>query len=219
MGNPEALDDDHVLQMIELLGPLPDKLKQVWSGYSRYFDEHDVQTSFRNEWVPDMDLMFSNSPSIHGEDDVNKNDASSAGEGVENRSDDEGPLQEPDQNPFPAHLVPSVIEIYEPAGFQHGDDGINDGDSDTYTPDIPLKGRFMRDKHPNMSQGEAEMAVNLLEQILRYDPAQRPSTTDILRHPWIMEFCQAESNSVAEAIPSPQEAPQKRRKVADASEE
>ena len=48
MGNPEALDDSHVLQLIELLGPLPDNLKHAWSNYDQYFDELDVQTSFRN---------------------------------------------------------------------------------------------------------------------------------------------------------------------------
>ncbi|RMZ87662.1 hypothetical protein DV736_g5110, partial [Chaetothyriales sp. CBS 134916] len=215
MANPEALHDDHVLQMIELLGPLPDNLKQAWSNYGQYFDEHDVQTSFRNEWTPEMDFMFSNTPSVHGEDDVNENDASNAGEGV----DVEGPLQGPHQSPFPAHLVPSVVEIYEPAGFLHNDDGIDDGDSDTYVPDIPLKGRFMRDKHPNMSQGEAEVARELLDQILRYDPTERPSTTDLLRHPWIVEFCQTKCNSAAKEIPSPRKAPQKRRKLTDTLEE
>ncbi|RMZ83476.1 hypothetical protein DV737_g1586, partial [Chaetothyriales sp. CBS 132003] len=162
-----------------------------WSSYGQYFDEQDAQTSFRNEWAPDMDFMFSHSPSIHGEDDVNDNDASGAGQGVE---------QEPDQNPFPAHLVPSVIEIYEPAPFRHNDDGVDNDDSETYIPDMPLKGRFLRDKHPNMSEGEAEAAMELLEQILRYDPAERPSTTDLLRHPWIVEFCQVESDGPAKAI-------------------
>ena len=92
IGNPEALDDDHILQMIELLGPLPDNLTRVWSSYGQYFDEHDVQTSFRNEWAPDMDFMFSNSPSIHGENHINDNDAGSVGKGVEHGSNDEGPL-------------------------------------------------------------------------------------------------------------------------------
>ncbi|RMZ91399.1 hypothetical protein DV736_g1361, partial [Chaetothyriales sp. CBS 134916] len=86
-----------------------------------------------------MDFMFSNSPSIHGEDDLNDNDAGSVGEDVEHGSNDE------------------VIEIYAPASFQHND-GIDVDDSDAYIPDIPLRGRFMRDKHPNMSQGEAEAA-------------------------------------------------------------
>ena len=111
MGNPEALDDDHVLQMIELLGPLPDNLKRTWSSYRQCFGEHDVQTSL--------------------------------------------------------------------------------------------------DKHPNMSQGEAEAAMELLERILRYDPAERPSPTDLLTNPWIVEFCRAESDwakseqRAATALPTP----------------
>jgi len=42
MGNFEALHDNHVFQMIELLGPLPVNLKHAWSSYGQYFDEHDT---------------------------------------------------------------------------------------------------------------------------------------------------------------------------------
>jgi hypothetical protein len=195
MGNPEALDDSHVLQLIELLGPLPDKLKHAWLNYDQYFDKHDVQTSFRNEWVPEIDFMSSNTPSIDGEDNIIENE-NSAGEGIEYGFDDEDPMPRPDQSPFLAHLVPSIIEIYEHTGFQDDDDGIGD-DSDTYTPDLPLAGRFMRDKHPDMSQGEAEAALDLLQQILRYDPAERPTTTDLLKHPWIVKFCEGKGDSTA----------------------
>jgi len=37
-----------------------------------------------------------------------------------------------------------------------------DDDSDTYTAGLPLAPRFMRDKHPDMSQAEGEDVVDLL---------------------------------------------------------
>ena len=198
MGSPEALNDSHVLQLIELLGPLPDNLKHAWLNYDQYFDEHGVQTSFRNEWVPETAFMSSNTPSVDGEDTIIEKE-NGAGEVVEHGFDDEDPILRPDRCPFPAHLVPSVVEIYEDKGFMDEDDGIGDG-SDTYTPDLPLAGRFMRDKHPDISQREAEAAVDLLEQILRYNPAERPTATNLLRHPWIVKFCKGKGDSTAVSI-------------------
>ena len=187
MGNPEALDDSHVLQLIELLGPLPENLKRAWLNYYQYFDEHDVQTSFRNEWAPELDFMSSHTPSENGGDEGNEND-NSADDGAGYEMHENYPIPRPDQSHILAHLVPSIVEVYEHTGFRDDDDG-NGDESDTYTPDLPLAGRFMRDKHSDMSQEEAEAALNFLQQILKYDPAERPTTTDLLRHPWIEKFC------------------------------
>lgn len=213
LGNPEALDDSHVLQLIELLGPLPDHLKHAWSNYDQYFDEHDVQTSFRSKWVPEFDFMSSHTPSVDGEDNGIENEKG-ADQGIEHGFDDEYPMPKPDQSPFPAYLFPSILEIYDSRHFLDDDDDAGD-DSDNYTPDLPLAGRFMRDKHPDMSQGESEAAMDLLQQILRYDPAERPTTTDILRHPWIINFCQGKDDSTTVSTGSPRETPHKRRRLTE----
>jgi hypothetical protein len=52
MGNRDYLDDDHILQTIELLGPLPADLKGAWLRYRNYFDENDIQTVFVVDWAP-----------------------------------------------------------------------------------------------------------------------------------------------------------------------
>jgi len=187
MGNPEAVDDNHVLQLIELLGPLPENLKSAWLNYHQYFNEHDVQTSFENDWVPDLDFMSSHTPSENGGDEGNEND-DSADDGAGYDMHEMHPIPNPDQSHILAHVFPSILEEYEPTRFQHDDDGGRD-ESGTFIPDLPLAGRFMRDKHSDMTQEEAEAALNLLQQILMYDPAQRPTTTELLRHPWIEKFC------------------------------
>lgn len=150
MGNPEALDDSHVLQLIELLGPLPENLKRAWLNYYQYFDEHDVQTSFRNEWAPELDFVSSHTPSENGGDEGNEND-NSADDGAGYEMHENYPIPRPDQSDILAHLVPSVVEVYEDTGFWDDDDG-NGDETNTYTPDLPLAGRFMRDKHSDMSQ-------------------------------------------------------------------
>jgi hypothetical protein len=47
--------------MTEPLGALPNNLKRAWSICHKYFNEHDVQTSFRNEWSPEFDILSSKS--------------------------------------------------------------------------------------------------------------------------------------------------------------
>ena len=39
MSNIEEADDDHLLQMIDILGPLPKSLAERWPGWRTYFDE------------------------------------------------------------------------------------------------------------------------------------------------------------------------------------
>jgi hypothetical protein len=198
MGYSEALDDSHVLQLIELLGPLPEKLKRAWLNYYQCFDGHDVQTSFRNEWAPELDFMSSHTPSENGCDEENEND-NSADDGAGYEMHENYPLPSPDQSRILDHLVPSIVEVYAYTGFPEDDDSNRD-ESDTYTPDLPLAGRFMRDKHSDMSQEEAEAALNLLQQILKYDPAERPTTTGLLRHPWIEKFCKDKGGLVTATI-------------------
>ena len=53
-------------------------------------------------------------------------------------------------------------------------------DAHTRPAEPPLRDRWLRDKHPAMAPKEAEAVASLLQQILQYDPAERPSTTDLL---------------------------------------
>jgi serine/threonine protein kinase len=108
---------------------------------------------------------------------------------------------------LPDYLVQSLVEIYEsePLGIDDSKD-----DSDTHAPDLPLVPRIMRGKHADISKEEAEEVVDLLQRILRYDPAERPTTAELLRHPYIVEFCQGGCNTPTQGPP-----PSKRRKLAE----
>lgn len=187
MGNPEALDDDHVLQLIELLGPLPVNLKKAWSNYYEYFDKNDIQTSFTNTWCPELDFASSHTPSENNGGEGNE-DGKDVDSGIEDEIHENYSKPKPDQSHILHHLVPSVVEFYKPVGLRNNDED-NDNDDEPYTPDLQLAGRFMRDKNPGMSQDEAEAALDLLQKILQYDPSTRPTTTELLRHPWIEKFC------------------------------
>ena len=60
-----------------------------------------------------------------------------------------------------------------------------------------------------MSLDDAEAALNLLQQILQYDPLGRPPVTHLLRNPWIEVFCKDKASMVKATIASASQTPHK----------
>lgn len=50
-----------------------------------------------------------------------------------------------------------------------------------------LEQRFAEHKHPDIDEEEADVVSRLIREILVYDPAQRPSAEELLKHPWFSE--------------------------------
>jgi serine/threonine protein kinase len=48
----------------------------------------------------------------------------------------------------------------------------------------PLEEYFNLQKPPSLDAAESEVIVTFLRQILDYDAARRPSTSDLLEQPW-----------------------------------
>ncbi|KAL9129171.1 MAG: hypothetical protein Q9217_002311 [Psora testacea] len=97
---PERIDDDHLLQMTDILGKLPDKLLSKWIRSKNYF----------------------------------------------------GPGGERIQKP--------ALEV------------------------LSLEDYLIKGKPHDMGGQEADLLLSLLRKLLQYDPANRPSTGEILMHPW-----------------------------------
>ena len=202
MGDRNYLDDDHILQMIELLGPLPADLKSAWLRYRNYFDENDVQTVFVVDWTPSLGSLDEN---LTEEEDEEKEKGEHRAESDMNLPDSKAEEEEEEEEAYKARwrapesanavptqqLYPSLVEVVYDSRSSHalGSD-LGEG-SDTHARPVepPLRDRWLRDKHPAMAPDEAEAVASLLQQILQYDPADRPTTTDLLRHPWIEKFC------------------------------
>jgi serine/threonine protein kinase len=195
MGNRDYLDDDHVLQMIELLGPLPADLKSAWLRYRNYFDENDVQTVFVVDWAPSLGSLDENlteeeeEGQHRAESDVDLPDSNAEEEEEAYKARWRAPET---ANAVPTQqLYPSLVEVVYDGRTSHAlDSDLGEG-SDTHARPVepPLRDRWLRDKHPTMAPEEAEAAASFLQQILQYDPTERPTTTDLLRHPWIEKFC------------------------------
>jgi serine/threonine protein kinase len=206
MGSRDYLDDDHILQMIELLGPLPADLKSAWLRYRNYFDENDIQTVFVVDWAPslgnlDESLIEEEEEGQYGaESDMDLSDSNA------DEDDEEEACKARRRAPEPANaaptqqLYPSLVEVVYDGRTSHAlDSDLGEGsDAHTRPAEPPLRDRWLRDKHPAMAPEEAEAVASLLQQILQYDPAERPTTTDLLRHPWIEKFCAGKG---ADAVP------------------
>ena len=109
--NPDQENDDHLLQLSNILGPLPDHLYALWIRSSRYFTADRVQFNSFLEDVP---------------------------EGTD--------------------LLTAKAE--------------------------PLEQFFDRAKPEGMSDEEAKAVKALLRRILQYEPAKRPTLSEILKDPW-----------------------------------
>lgn len=53
--------------------------------------------------------------------------------------------------------------------------------------DSALEQRFAAVRHPDIDEEEATVICQLIRRILAYDPAERPSAEELLKHPWFAE--------------------------------
>ncbi|KAL8903828.1 MAG: hypothetical protein Q9171_007266 [Xanthocarpia ochracea] len=104
--NMDNCDDDHLLQMIDVLGPLPKHLFSRWSRSSKYFSDNGEL----------INSMIDGPPRIHR--------------------------------------------------FE------------------PLENLFRQNKSNEIAEEEEGLVLDLLRYVLRYEPKERPSAEDILKHTW-----------------------------------
>jgi serine/threonine protein kinase len=50
-----------------------------------------------------------------------------------------------------------------------------------------LEARFTRAKNPDLDCGETITLCMLIRKMLAYDPAERPTAEELLKHPWFVE--------------------------------
>lgn len=61
------------------------------------------------------------------------------------------------------------------------------GNADGPWIDPPLEAQFKENKPDDLDEAEADVVTTLIRSILRYEPSQRPSAEEILKHPWFRE--------------------------------
>lgn len=115
----EDADDDHLIQLHNIVRPLSDSIMSAWPGASTWFDA------------------------------------------------DGNPVPQDDE-----HGDGAAVEI--------------EGQGELYVYDT-LEQRFAKAKPADIDDEEAAIVCKLIREMLAYDPAERPSATELLKHPWFLE--------------------------------
>ncbi len=102
----DSCDDDHLLQLTDILGPLPKHLFSRWPRSSKYFNDNGEL----------FNSMISGPPGIHQ--------------------------------------------------FE------------------PMENLFRKHKSNEIAEEEEGLVLDLLRYVLRYEPKERPSAEDVLKHAW-----------------------------------
>ncbi|KAF5707131.1 CMGC SRPK kinase [Fusarium globosum] len=127
----ETSNDEHLIQLWEVIGPLPKPLREKWRRADQYFDSRGN----RLEVKPEEDEYVSGSEDME------------SGDGTD--EEDDGP---------PLAYVGRFLSL---------DD------------------QLIAERPADIGDAEAKEILELLRWIFQYDPAHRPSTSDLTNHPWL----------------------------------
>jgi serine/threonine protein kinase len=184
--NKDSRDDEHLIQLFSLLGPLPAKLKHSWPRYEVYFDNEGQLKKL----VEDDDSISYPELENLPEDDCRSTTSDAMDNGLQQENDEAIPVAPPDnviQECFDPDLYPSIIKVCERKGRKDQDPPESIADYTALNP--PLRERWLNEKHPDLQLKESELVLDLLQGLLTYDPDQRLSTKAILQHAWIRNYC------------------------------
>jgi serine/threonine protein kinase len=129
----ETSNDEHLIQLWEVIGPLPKPFLEKWRRADHYFDS----SGNRLEIKPQEDDYY-----ISGDEDIG------SGDGMGEDESDGPPLAYPGQF-------------------------------------LSLEDQVTKERPDDIGEAEARGILELLRWIFQYDPARRPSTSDVVNHPWL----------------------------------
>ncbi|KAJ4031212.1 hypothetical protein NW758_012565 [Fusarium oxysporum] len=127
----ETSNDEHLIQLWEVIGPLPKPLLEKWRRADQYFDSSGNR----------LEIKSQEDGHISGGDDKD------LGDGMDEEND--GP------------------PLADPGQF------------------LSLEDLIMAERPGDVDEAESREILGLLRWIFQCDPAHRPSTTDLINHPWL----------------------------------
>ncbi|KAI9672343.1 MAG: hypothetical protein M1817_003365 [Caeruleum heppii] len=168
----QECEDDHLLQITELLGDLPDKIFSRWSHGTLYFGPNRE----RIRWELMEETEGPPDPSLQPDD-----------------QDDPAPWdisdEEDDKDRKPRSPLPDSPPAEDLPEAGHFDFGVHDDLPNEFGARPPLEEYFKTRKPKYMSDEEASVVLSLLRQCLQLDSADRPTATQLLQHPFFsLEF-------------------------------
>ena len=158
----EEADDDHLMELNDILEPLPDSWLEKWPRSHLYFGPNRERLNPRAE--KDID--------VSGDNEQNAEHLETSGPGSDNEDGDVTPFEGDRDDANNGDDFPEVDDPY--SDFETDGPFINE----------PLEVLFEKNKPGDISTAEAQVITSLIRQILQYDPSDRPTATQLLEHEW-----------------------------------
>ena len=154
----EQTNDEHLIQLSEILGPLPEELAAHWRRRDRYYSS-DGKRLEESRVAAGCD---GSSTGDSGDEDGGNSDNSDdhyAGNGEDEATPPDSPTSETGQSR-------SSLSLVDPGDFSS------------------LENEFRDLKPDDMDEEEVEEVVRMMRWILQSDVSKRPSAEAVLAHPW-----------------------------------
>lgn len=161
-GEEDEADDEHFMQFSSVLGPLPPEILSKWSRSHLYYNSEGKQRD---------------TPLIRGEE----NEATKVEQLDAKLEKLEPKHAQAGDKPSTQELRESDIMDSEVTEQDNNDDADEDPDM------LPLENMFRRYKGSDIDEDQAVVIINVIRSILQYDPKQRPTASQLLKHPWFAE--------------------------------
>lgn len=158
----EEADDDHLLEMHEILGNLPDKLMAAWPRSAEWFGPNGERLN------PRANLAEENLAELDGDE--------GSDHPVDEDRKEADDAEEMDE--FEAHLDDIEDSKIEDLNMEE--------DGELFV-SKPLEDLFDENKPCDIGPGEARAITSLIRRILRYEPAERPSAAELLEEAWFKD--------------------------------
>ncbi|KAH6847670.1 kinase-like domain-containing protein [Chaetomium sp. MPI-CAGE-AT-0009] len=159
----EGINDEHLIQLSEVLGPLPAGLASHWRRRNRYYDTDGkrLEATIKHGGAGD-DGDGMDHGGVNGDDFVDLDDGDDGDDGNDGQAQGEAIPDSPtdDMSESSDFWLANVREL------------------------LPLEDQLRDLKPEDMDDAEMDEVARLLRWILEYDASKRPSAEAILAHPW-----------------------------------
>ncbi|OJD11941.1 CMGC/SRPK protein kinase [Emergomyces pasteurianus Ep9510] len=161
----EEADDDHLMELNDVLEPLPDSWLHKWPRSHLFFGPNRER----------LDPPAEKDIDIGGDDEQNAEYLERLG-GVFDSEDGGMTPIEGDRD-----------DVSNGDGFRIMDDPYPNFENDAPFINERLEVLFEKNKPADMSTAEAEVVTSLIRQILQYDASGRPTVAQLLEHEWFKD--------------------------------
>lgn len=169
----EDIDDDHLNELHDVLGPLPEAWISKWSRAHLWFGPNGERLNPRldEEELEEEEAIDEDPSEYEDMQDLSEDEVDPAVD-ERNRDDD---LSDGD----PEDSVPTtVLADAGPTGPVTREDEI------MATLSEPLEVQFEKNKPDDIDAEETKVITSLIRSILQYDRSKRPTAEELLQHEW-----------------------------------